>query len=69
MGFIIRYFIIYCLFCIGKENLIDNEVRGELIKDILWIMMILILKVNFLEYVDFYICVFFVVDNVVFYLY
>lgn len=49
MGFIIRYFIIYCLFYIGKENLIDNEVRGELIKDILWIMIILILKVNFVE--------------------
>lgn len=57
-GLITRYFTIYCLFHTGKENLIDNEARGELIKDILWIMMILILKVNFIETCRFsYMCV------------
>lgn len=66
-GLITRYFTIYCLFHTRKENLTDNETRGELIKDILWIMMILILKVNFLETCRFsYTCAFLAVDNVVF---
>lgn len=65
-GLITRYFAIFCLFHTGKEKFTDNEARCELIKDILWNMMILILKVYFLETCRFHTCAFLAVANVVF---